>query len=224
MDMDAAGPSAAPSRMRPADDEGRGPDGASPAVERRHRRLGDQHTHKTLKQALADLGMPSVEEGSKRERVERSLAQAPDGRLAHVVERFLPTQRTDAPTRNLLRDAMWAPASPPETPLRTRTSRPGPLTRKTSYSTAPGSWRCWTVSDISTTTSAGAICSPGGRTESTSPTSARQKKASTRGSSPAFPPTLQDSATSSTATTASSEPRCTTCLRSSRRYGFTGIP
>ncbi|MFD8064233.1 hypothetical protein ACFXA0_34475 [Streptomyces cyaneofuscatus] len=42
--------------------------------------LGDQHTHKTLTQALADLGMPPVEEGSKRERVERSLAQTTDGR------------------------------------------------------------------------------------------------------------------------------------------------
>ncbi|CUM36433.1 Basic proline-rich protein precursor [Streptomyces venezuelae] len=82
--------------------------------------LGDQHTHKTLTQALADLGMPSVEEGSKRERVERSLAQTQDSRLPHVAEHFLQTQCTDAPTRNLLQDAMWATASPPEIPLRTR--------------------------------------------------------------------------------------------------------
>ncbi|MFB8127043.1 hypothetical protein ACFVG1_11950 [Streptomyces bacillaris] len=82
--------------------------------------LGDQHTHKTMTQALVDLGLPPVEEGSKRERVERSLAQATDGRLLQVAERFLKTQRTDAPTRNLLQDAIWAAASPPEIPLRTR--------------------------------------------------------------------------------------------------------
>lgn len=82
--------------------------------------LGDQHTHKTLTQALADLGLPPVEEGSKRERVERSLAQATDSQLLQVAERFLKTQRTDAPTRNLLQDAIWAAVSPPEIPLRTR--------------------------------------------------------------------------------------------------------
>ncbi|MFF9853427.1 AbiJ-related protein [Streptomyces litmocidini] len=73
-----------------------------------------------MAQALTDLGMPPVEEGSKRERVERSLAQTPDGWLLHVAERFLQTQRPDAPTRNLLEDTVWALASPPEIPLRAR--------------------------------------------------------------------------------------------------------
>ncbi|MEU3188803.1 hypothetical protein ABZ707_32075 [Streptomyces sp. NPDC006923] len=116
--------------------------------------LGDQHTHKTLTQALADLGMPPVEEGSKRERVERSLAQATDGRLLQVAERFLKTQRTDAPTRNLLQDAIWAAASPPEIPLRTRRELaraldPGDLVQHGTRFMA-----LWTASGTSTTTSA----------------------------------------------------------------------
>ncbi|GHE31781.1 hypothetical protein GCM10018784_80490 [Streptomyces hydrogenans] len=50
---------------------------------------GDQHAHTTLTQALVDRGTPPVDEGSTRERVERSLAQAPDGQLLQVAERLL---------------------------------------------------------------------------------------------------------------------------------------
>lgn len=82
--------------------------------------LGDRNTHKTLTEAFTVLGMPPVDEGSKRERVERSFAQVPDSDLLQLAERWLQTQSFDASTRNQLQDALWAEASPPEIPMRTR--------------------------------------------------------------------------------------------------------
>ncbi|OYP19203.1 hypothetical protein CFC35_35870 [Streptomyces sp. FBKL.4005] len=82
--------------------------------------LGDRNTHKTLTEAFAVLGMPPVDEGSKRECVERSFAQVPDSDLLQLAERWLQTQSFDASTRNQLQDAVWAETSPPEIPMRTR--------------------------------------------------------------------------------------------------------
>jgi len=82
--------------------------------------LGDRNTHKTLTEAFAVLGMPPVDEGSKRERLERSFAQVPDSDLLLLAERWLQTQSFDTSTRNQLQDALWAEASPPEIPMRTR--------------------------------------------------------------------------------------------------------
>ncbi|MEU6463109.1 hypothetical protein [Streptomyces sp. NPDC046976] len=64
--------------------------------------------------------MPPVDEGSKRERIERSFAQVPDSDLLQLTERWLQTQSFDASTRNQLQDAVWAETSPPEIPMRTR--------------------------------------------------------------------------------------------------------
>ncbi|MFE4960582.1 hypothetical protein ACFRCW_43285 [Streptomyces sp. NPDC056653] len=82
--------------------------------------LGDRNTHKTLTEAFTVLGMPPTDEGSKRERVERSFAAVPDNELLQLAERFLQTQNVDASTRNQLQDALWAEAAPPEIPMRTR--------------------------------------------------------------------------------------------------------
>ncbi|GGT77656.1 hypothetical protein GCM10010207_87500 [Streptomyces atratus] len=82
--------------------------------------LGDRNTHKTLTETFTVLSMPPTDEGSKRERVERSFAQVPDSDLLQLAERFLQTQDVGAATRNQLQDALWAEASPPEIPMRTR--------------------------------------------------------------------------------------------------------
>ncbi|MFD5342552.1 hypothetical protein ACFWJY_01980, partial [Streptomyces anulatus] len=82
--------------------------------------LGDRNTHMTLTETFTDLSMPPIDEGSKRERVERSFAQVPDSDLLQLADRFLQTQDVDAATRNQLQDALWAEASPPEIPMRTR--------------------------------------------------------------------------------------------------------
>ncbi|MFD0072153.1 hypothetical protein ACFVIY_06900 [Streptomyces sp. NPDC127166] len=82
--------------------------------------LGETNTHKTLSGALAELGMPPVDEGSKRERVEHSLAQVSDGDLLRLAERVLQTQSLGASIRNRLQDMVWAQASPPEIPMRIR--------------------------------------------------------------------------------------------------------
>ncbi|MFF3129236.1 hypothetical protein ACFVRD_45125 [Streptomyces sp. NPDC057908] len=82
--------------------------------------IGDRNTHKTLTETFTVLSMPPTDEGSKCERVERSFAQVPDSDLLQLAERFLQTQDVDAATRIQLQDALWAEASPPEIPMRTR--------------------------------------------------------------------------------------------------------
>lgn len=82
--------------------------------------LGDRNTHETLTETFAVLGMPPVDEGSKRERVKLSFALVPDSDLLRLAGRFLQMQSVDASTRNQLQDALWAEASPPEIPMRTR--------------------------------------------------------------------------------------------------------
>lgn len=74
--------------------------------------LGDRYTHKTLTETFTVLSMPPTDEGSKRERVERSFAQVPDSDLLQLAERFLQTQDVDAATRIQLQDALWAEAFP----------------------------------------------------------------------------------------------------------------
>ncbi|MFB7551942.1 hypothetical protein [Streptomyces sp. NPDC056154] len=82
--------------------------------------LGDRNTHKTLTGTFTVLSMPPTDEGSKRERIEASFAQVPDSDFLQLAERFLQTQDVDAATRIQLQDALWAEASPPEIPMRTR--------------------------------------------------------------------------------------------------------
>lgn len=84
--------------------------------------LGDVHTHATLNDALAELAMPPApdEAGSKRERVQHSFTRTPDGQLHRVAERLLANGQVAAATRTRLEDLLWAEASPPQIPKRTR--------------------------------------------------------------------------------------------------------
>ncbi|MFE9308149.1 hypothetical protein ACFYM5_10665 [Streptomyces sp. NPDC006706] len=84
--------------------------------------LGDENTHATLNTAFAQLGMPPIpeDEGSKRVRVERSLAQVSDGDLPRVAEHILARRNLTPATRNAVEDLLWAETSPPEIPKRVR--------------------------------------------------------------------------------------------------------
>jgi hypothetical protein len=83
--------------------------------------LSDENTHRTLGDACEQLGLPApTEEGSKRERVERSFAEVPDSDLPRVAERALAQRRVDARTRNRIQDLLWADPLPPEISKRVR--------------------------------------------------------------------------------------------------------
>lgn len=82
--------------------------------------LGDENTHATLNTAFAQLGLPPEDEGSKRERVERSLAQVSDDGLPHVAQRILARRNLTPAKRNAMEDLVWTETSPPEIPKRVR--------------------------------------------------------------------------------------------------------
>ncbi|MFF4755241.1 AbiJ-related protein [Streptomyces sp. NPDC002514] len=80
------------------------------------------NTHATLNAAFAELAMPEIpkEEGSLRERIERSYAQVSDNDLPHVAQRILACGSLTAATRNGIQDLLWAESSPPAIPKRVR--------------------------------------------------------------------------------------------------------
>ena len=88
--------------------------------------LPDQYTHRELAGACERLGMPEPpgeDEGTKRERVERSFAAVADAALPAVAERILASDQPvwlDAATRNAIQDVLWAGQDPVEIPTKTR--------------------------------------------------------------------------------------------------------
>ncbi|WP_330323285.1 hypothetical protein [Streptomyces anulatus] len=82
----------------------------------------DANTHATLNEAFTKVGMPpnSPEEGTKRERVERSYAQVPDSHLHTVALNLLANGYATTAQRIGIEDVLWAEASPPEIPSRVR--------------------------------------------------------------------------------------------------------
>ncbi|MGP3637514.1 hypothetical protein ACTU45_29945 [Streptomyces sp. 24-1644] len=82
----------------------------------------DVNTHATLNDAFAKVGMPPnlPEEGTKRERVERSYAQVPDSDLHTVAQNLLANGYANTAQRHGIEDLLWAESSPPEIPSRIR--------------------------------------------------------------------------------------------------------
>src|SRR6266851_2305642 len=83
-------------------------------------------THKELGGACERVGLPEPpgeDEGTKRERVDSSLAALPDAGLPLVAERILAGQLPlplGAATRNAIQDVLWAGRGTVEIPNRTR--------------------------------------------------------------------------------------------------------
>jgi very-short-patch-repair endonuclease len=86
--------------------------------------VGDpgSYTRQSLPGDFARLGLPAPpEEGSKRERIEGSLAALPDGDLPTVAERILASGLwRHSATRNAIQDILWAAGGSHEIPKRTR--------------------------------------------------------------------------------------------------------
>jgi hypothetical protein len=86
--------------------------------------IGDPgaYTHETLPGDLARLGLPEPPgTGTKRERIEASLAALPDGRLLAVAENIQAAGLwRQAETRNALQDILWASLGAPEISRKTR--------------------------------------------------------------------------------------------------------
>jgi hypothetical protein len=76
--------------------------------------LGDYHTHDRLGEACERLGLPEPpgrDEGTKRQRIDRSFAALPYAALPGVAERILTSSgppELDAAVRNAIQDVLWA--------------------------------------------------------------------------------------------------------------------
>jgi len=83
------------------------------------------YTHEKFSGACVALGMPEPpgeDEGTKRQRVERSFAPLPDADLPMVAELILAGRaplQLDAVTRNAIQDVLWAGQGALEMPART---------------------------------------------------------------------------------------------------------
>ncbi|MFC9943966.1 hypothetical protein [Streptomyces pratensis] len=80
----------------------------------------DANTHATLNDAFIKVGMPPnpPEEGTKRERGERSYAQVPDSDLHTVARNLLANGYANTAQRHRIEDVLWAESSPSEIPSR----------------------------------------------------------------------------------------------------------
>ncbi|MFJ9871192.1 hypothetical protein [Streptomyces sp. NPDC101165] len=81
-------------------------------------------THRELNPVFEHLGMPQVPDdaGSKRERIELSVSQVPDGELPQVTRRILEQSHVHvSPSRRYqLEDLLWEEDAPPEIPKKAR--------------------------------------------------------------------------------------------------------
>lgn len=79
------------------------------------------HTHRELPAVCAEIGLPvPPEEGTKRERLDASLAALPDAELPAVARNALTRLQLPPDKRNKLEDVLWAGEGALPVPKRVR--------------------------------------------------------------------------------------------------------
>lgn len=90
--------------------------------------ISRSNTHRTMPDAFAQAGLPDpVEEGTKTERAELTVAAIADEDLPGVAADLLVRRVPQPGTRNALQDVLWAAESVPVVPARTRREIAGDL-------------------------------------------------------------------------------------------------
>jgi very-short-patch-repair endonuclease len=82
--------------------------------------LKDSGTHERLSAMCAELGLPTVSEGSKRDRLSASFDAVAASELPQVAECLLAIHPPSAATRNEIQDLLWEDSSVPPIPKRCR--------------------------------------------------------------------------------------------------------
>ena len=78
--------------------------------------LKDRATHETLPSVFSNLELPLENEGSKREKMEKSFDSVADVQLPRVAERLFVNYPLPASVRNQIQDLLWEDSPLPEIP------------------------------------------------------------------------------------------------------------